>query len=153
MREFCAFLPCSRSGNSKPVANASQPLTPLSMNFRDRFSVEEPRTAPASCTAGHCYLHPTCKSSATFEKRLPALLRLLPLLRTFRAIPSLLSFLARAPDTRGIYSVLCTKQDRRKGRRGFTEIYSSIVTVPHIGVSTLFARPPVDRFRNSARQA
>lgn len=68
--ELCAFLPCSRSGNSKPVANASRPLTPLSMNFRESFSAEEPATAPVSHAApARTRFHPTCKSNL----RLPAL--------------------------------------------------------------------------------
>lgn len=62
MRELCAFLTCSRSENSKPVANTSRPLTPLSMNFRDSFSVEELVTGPVNnAVLDRSHFHPTCK--------------------------------------------------------------------------------------------
>ena len=62
VRESCAFLACSRSENSKPVANASRPLTPLSMNFRDSYSDEELVTGPVDNTAlDRSRFHPTCK--------------------------------------------------------------------------------------------
>lgn len=74
VRELCALLACSRSENSKPVANASRPLTPLSMNLCDSFGVEELVTAPVSnAPLDHSHFHPTCKLRISFEYRLPPL--------------------------------------------------------------------------------
>lgn len=76
MRELCALVACSRSEYSKPVANASRPLTPLSMNLCDSFGVEELVTAPVSnAPLDHSHFHPTCKlqPSISFEYRLPPL--------------------------------------------------------------------------------
>lgn len=74
VRELCALLACSRSEYSKPVANASRPLTPLSMNLCDSFGVEELVTAPVSnAPLDHSHFHPTCKLRISFEYRLPPL--------------------------------------------------------------------------------
>lgn len=62
VRELCALVACSRSEYSKPVANASRPLTPLSMNLCDSFGVEELVTAPVNnAPLDHSHFHPTCK--------------------------------------------------------------------------------------------
>lgn len=77
MRELCALLACSRSEHSKPVANASRPLTPLSMNLCDSFGVEELVTAPVSnAPLDHSHFHPTCKLRYIFRISAPPHFRL-----------------------------------------------------------------------------
>lgn len=115
--ESCARSWRAVDPSTRNLSRTSRPLTPLSMNFRDSFSVEELVTGPVNnAVLDRSHFHPTCKwySSCFVSLSGPRHFRFFEL----HAQPSWTCY-------RNIYSIPCMKINNKTGV--FFQVYCYIV--------------------------